>query len=995
MRKINKLILFPFMLLILAMIAGGASAFWSGSGDLDAYDVSYSNEGETFVVTNTRTTFVTDVTAFMKWEDAMNQDGIRPETVLFQLYADGEPYGDPVTVSGSDTDNTWSYKWENLPKNSSGGVPVVYTINEVAGEPEGYTYNLSDDGLTVTGIHGSDTIDFVFKWAWDDDENRDGIRPSNTVVEIKADDTVFYTMSVPANDTETTLSLPQYIPGKSGVTADYTVQVVTLDNRYTSSVINQQSDLIELSGTYEPEKISVSVAKEWNDSNNQDGARPDEITWQLRRENEAIDSPVTISASNPSYEWNDLFRYHDGGTEYNYSVTEENISDGYQASTSFTKTEGNFAYTITNNHDTEITSFPAGIIWDDADDQDGIRPETVTIRLIADGVPTDKTAVVDAQGNWSHTFDDLPKNNNGNEIVYSFEIIDPVDGYEISVNPEDVEHITCTHKSEKRDFSVVVKWYDNDNQDGIRPGAVSVQLYANDVEVGDPKTVVSSLTENSTAGLAMRRSSLKYDAYTITETEWKNSWSDLDRYMDGEEIVYYVRLLSDLEPEYTNEHDDYDNATVIKLYHNSDTVDVPFTVIFDDENNIDGLRPGSIDLAIYSGDEKAGTINVGTTENVISGFFEDMQANKDGKPVAYDIRIVNVPKDYTAEIEKDNDIYRIILKYDPTYLVTKTIITESGEKWSGERCIGRQVLEISLLIRNRGTQTINNVTVRDHIPESGSAIEGSLNMMNMVAENGDTAVIENGLMNANIGILEPGDYRIISYKVTAQNPAIFGNLPAYYDYGNEEPLPISAPDPEHESNSIAPCKWDEPSHDEPEHKEEPKKPTELPKTGFAPNVVTRLPEMKVNYQSYNQLRIRIPKLGVDTEILGVPYENGNWDVTWLGENVGWLANTAYPATTGAGNTVLTGHLTNHYGLPGVFSGLGQLAYGDQIIITAYGETYTYVVDDTMTVYHDTPQVLSQDTELPVLTLITCRFYNETTGEYDGRIVVRAKLAGIS
>jgi sortase (surface protein transpeptidase) len=49
----------------------------------------------------------------------------------------------------------------------------------------------------------------------------------------------------------------------------------------------------------------------------------------------------------------------------------------------------------------------------------------------------------------------------------------------------------------------------------------------------------------------------------------------------------------------------------------------------------------------------------------------------------------------------------------------------------------------------------------------------------------------------------------------------------------------------------------------------------------------------------------------------------------------------------------------------------------------------------MTVYHDTPQVLSQNVDLPVLTLITCKFYNSQTNSYDGRIVVKAKLASIS
>ena len=169
----------------------------------------------------------------------------------------------------------------------------------------------------------------------------------------------------------------------------------------------------------------------------------------------------------------------------------------------------------------------------------------------------------------------------------------------------------------------------------------------------------------------------------------------------------------------------------------------------------------------------------------------------------------------------------------------------------------------------------------------------------------------------------------------------------------------------------------------------------LPRTGFAPGVRTKLPETRVDYASYSQLSLEIPGLGINAEILGVPFADNTWDVSWLGDNIGWLENTAWPGYIGAGNVVLTGHSVNYTGYPGIFANLQRLGYGNTIYLNAYGEKLTYVVQDVQTVYADTPQVLSQKTDEALLTLITCRYYNEATGQYDGRVVVTAKLCEIS
>jgi len=68
----------------------------------------------------------------------------------------------------------------------------------------------------------------------------------------------------------------------------------------------------------------------------------------------------------------------------------------------------------------------------------------------------------------------------------------------------------------------------------------------------------------------------------------------------------------------------------------------------------------------------------------------------------------------------------------------------------------------------------------------------------------------------------------------------------------------------------------------------------LPSTGFAPGVTTWLaPEPANLYDTSSDLTIEILSLGIKTAIVGVPESGDTWDITWLGDQVGYLNGTAY------------------------------------------------------------------------------------------------------
>jgi len=166
----------------------------------------------------------------------------------------------------------------------------------------------------------------------------------------------------------------------------------------------------------------------------------------------------------------------------------------------------------------------------------------------------------------------------------------------------------------------------------------------------------------------------------------------------------------------------------------------------------------------------------------------------------------------------------------------------------------------------------------------------------------------------------------------------------------------------------------------------------IPVTGFAPDMVTKLDASSRPVYEATDLRIEIPVLKVKTPIVGVELKDGNWDVSWLQNQAGWLNGTAYP--TWPGNSVLTAHAVNADGKPGTFSALKYLGVGEYIFVYDSGYRFTYKVISNQYVQPDDVTVLKHE-EKSYLTLITCDNYDERTGRYLRRVAVRAVLVDVS
>ena len=77
-----------------------------------------------------------------------------------------------------------------------------------------------------------------------------------------------------------------------------------------------------------------------------------------------------------------------------------------------------------------VTSVNVTKVWVDDGDRDGVRPVSVVVNLLADGV-INRTVVLDASNGWKFSFANLLVYKDGKKIKYNFSE-EVVDGYAVS-----------------------------------------------------------------------------------------------------------------------------------------------------------------------------------------------------------------------------------------------------------------------------------------------------------------------------------------------------------------------------------------------------------------------------------------------------------------------------------------------------------------------------------------------------------------------------------
>ena len=550
-------------------------------------------------ITNSYTPKTINLSGSKTWVDNNNQDGLRPTSITVNLIANGDTANPVATQTVTpDADGNWNYSFTNVPENSA-GTPINYTVEETPVTGYTTTYN----GLNITNTHTTETTSVSGTKTWVDNNNQDGMRPSSITVTLTGNGKVVNTQEVSA-DTGWKYSFTDLPMNSDGNPIVYSVSENNVPN-YTS-----EKDGYDFTNTHTPLTTSVSGMKLWADNDNQDGIRPTLITVNLIANgdtaNPVATQTVTPDASgNWNYNFNNIPQFANGKL-ITYTVDETPVA-GY--TTTYNGTN------ITNTHTPDVTSVTGTKTWDDNNNQDGMRPSSITVNLLADGNVVASQEVT-AATNWEYAFNDLPVNANGTPITYTISE-NEVANYTTTINGTDITNI---HTPEVTTLSGEKTWNDANNQDGIRPESITINLLANGKEV-DSKTVTAA-------------------------DDWKYSFDNLDVYSEGTKIDYTITETP--VADYTTEIDGMNVTNT----HTPDVTTITGSKTWNDENNKDGIRPDSITVNLLA-DGKVVTSKTVTAKDGWKYNFENMPVYENGKPIVYSIT-EDAVKGYTTEVKGYN-----------------------------------------------------------------------------------------------------------------------------------------------------------------------------------------------------------------------------------------------------------------------------------------------------------------------------------------------------
>ena len=317
--------------------------------------------------------------------------------------------------------------------------------------------------------------------------------------------------------------------------------------------------------------VDVTITKKWGDANNQDGKRDDVtltlnasangrlIDWDVLKDiakngaNLTMDETAehvfaraefTDDKDSYSYTFRNVPKYanfNDVNTLIDFAVTENEVPDFYEIDA-----ENSTRLMIVNVHEVKTMNIHVTKVWEDENNNDGYRPDAITVKLYADGaLYGEKTITPDENDVWETTFENLPVYKKGEKVGYTVEE-DAIDEYTTTYSAEkpivggdydEAPHeVTITNRYEikKMNIKVIKIWADSDNEDKLRPNALSFDLYKT-VGGGERELVLQFQLRSSTGTSVWKYKDLR------------TTIGGLNVYENGEKVHYSIEETTKLE----------------------------------------------------------------------------------------------------------------------------------------------------------------------------------------------------------------------------------------------------------------------------------------------------------------------------------------------------------------------------------------------------------------------------------------------------------------
>lgn len=195
------------------------------------------------------------------------------------------------------------------------------------------------------------------------------------------------------------------------------------------------------------EKTDIKVVKEWDDNDNQDQIRPENVVVQLYKvvdgKKIAVGKKVELSENNDwSYTWKNL-ETQDQGEDIDYTVEEINVPDGYEATVT---SDGLYSFIIKNYHKPGTTVVKVTKIWEDNNDKYQTRPKNIEVQLYkGEGENKEKVGdpvTLDKSMDWKYSWSNLDKQEDGKDIIYTVDEVKVPEGYTKTVTKDKDSDVT-------------------------------------------------------------------------------------------------------------------------------------------------------------------------------------------------------------------------------------------------------------------------------------------------------------------------------------------------------------------------------------------------------------------------------------------------------------------------------------------------------------------------------------------------------------------------
>lgn len=385
--------------------------------------------------------------------------------------------------------------------------------------------------------------------------------------------------------------------------------------------------------------MSYTVDVEWDDESDNDAVRPESVTVELLQNGISTGLTHTFTAADKSdakgdkwsHTFTNLAKTDVVSNAYVYSVAvTSSVSSEYTYAADFTSNA--YAGYILMTHELITTDIDVYLAWADESNNDGYRPSTVNLRLLANGQPIDDAetylAIAGSGDTWTYTFDAVQKyyttaaGVKGQEIKYTL-VVTPTNAGELDEYAIDYHDytVTLTHAKDTVSKTVMVQWVDNNDQDNKRPVSMVVQLYADNAPVQGKFVTLSAANK------------------------WSYTWADLPEYTAGGRRVVYSAYVSSTLVDYVAKT----TEMTIEMTYTPSSTGISAFVTWTDENDADGLRPDYITAELVADGVPTGDKQVLTGANGWMTTWNNYPIYKDGDRIEYTFRIDPVPVGYTAE----------------------------------------------------------------------------------------------------------------------------------------------------------------------------------------------------------------------------------------------------------------------------------------------------------------------------------------------------------